>query len=197
MKKPQAIQSLDQPALKKLEDEQLMLAYQQGTAAAFDELYARHKGGLYRYLLRQLNHQPELASELFQEVWMKLINTRSTYEASARFTTFLYRLAYHRLVDHWRSEKPVSVSLEVDDNIDSQQAQPQTEMQREQVQQQLKQAIAELPPDQRHTILLKEEGALSLEQIAQVTGVNRETVKSRLRYASKRLRQLLQPLRSV
>lgn len=192
MKKPQVTQSL-----QTLADEELMLAYQQGTAAAFDELYARHKGGLYRYLLRQLNQQPELASELFQDVWMKLINARSSYEVSAQFSTYLYRIAYHRLVDHWRSEKPVSEPLDLENNIDSQQVQPQTEVQRGQVQQQLKQAIAELPPDQRQTILLKEEGALSLEQIAQVTGVNRETVKSRLRYAVKRLRHVLQPLRSV
>ena len=65
------------------------------------------------------------------------------------------------------------------------------------MQQQLKQAIAQLPEEQRSAILLKEEASLSLAEIAEVTGVSRETVKSRLRYAIKRLRGILQPLRPV
>ena len=87
-----------------LTDEDLMLSYRDGTAAAFDVLYARHKGGLYRYVLRQLNNRKEIANEIFQDVWMKLINARSNYQVTAKFTTWLYRLAHNRLVDYWRSE---------------------------------------------------------------------------------------------
>jgi RNA polymerase sigma factor (sigma-70 family) len=83
-------------------DEELMLAYGTGDAAAFDALYARHKGGVYRYLLRQCR-QPGVAAELFQDVWMNLIRARASYAPTAKFTTWLYRLAHNRMVDHFRA----------------------------------------------------------------------------------------------
>ncbi len=179
-----------------------MLSYKAGTAAAFDVLYERHKGGLYRYVLRQLNNHQEIAGELFQDVWMKLINARASYQPTAKFSTWLYRLAHNRLVDYWRSEKNMKQQLEYDDSLsaelqlDSASA-PQAELHRTQLKHQLKKAIAALPEEQRSAILLKEDGALSLAEIAEVTGVSRETVKSRLRYGIKRLQGILHPLRPV
>jgi RNA polymerase sigma factor (sigma-70 family) len=73
-----------------------------GDAAAFDALYARHKGGVYRYLLRQCR-QGGVADELFQDVWMNLIRARASYAPTAKFTTWLYRMAHNRLVDHYRA----------------------------------------------------------------------------------------------
>ena len=64
-------------------DEDLMLAYAAGDAAAFDTLYARHKGGVYRYLLRQCGNAG-IADELFQDVWMNVIRVRATLRADAR-----------------------------------------------------------------------------------------------------------------
>ena len=89
-------------------DEDLMLAYAAGDAAAFDTLYARHKGGVYRYLLRQCR-QGGVADELFQDVWMNLIRARASYVPSAKFTTWLYRLAHNRLIDHYRASGQVSL----------------------------------------------------------------------------------------
>ena len=67
-------------------DEDLMLAYAAGDAAAFDTLYARHKGAVYRYLLRQCR-DAGIAEQLFQDVWMNLIRVRAGYQPSAKFTT--------------------------------------------------------------------------------------------------------------
>lgn len=191
----------------KLSDEELMLHYGNGASAAFDELYARHKGGLYRYILRQLNNQPEVADELFQDVWMKLINARASYQVKAKFTTWLYRLAHNRLIDFWRSGKYISQVLEFSETDETQSheysshthssVEPQQVFQQQQTRMTVKQAVAQLPEEQRSAILLKEDGALSLAEIAEVTGVNRETVKSRLRYGMKRLQGVLHPLRAV
>lgn len=85
-------------------DETLMLRYRDGEVAAFAPLYARHKGALYRYLLRQCG-QPALAEELFQDVWLKLIAARAGYTVQARFATYLYRLAHNRLIDHYRASR--------------------------------------------------------------------------------------------
>src|SRR5438874_12445107 len=99
------------PASAATSDEDLMLAYAAGDAAAFDVLYGRHKGGVYRYLLRQCR-QGVAVDELFQDVWMNLIRARASYVPSAKFTTYLYRLAHNRLIDHYRASgqvRPVSV----------------------------------------------------------------------------------------
>jgi len=83
-------------------DEELMLAYGAGDAPAFDALYARHKGAVLRYLRRQTGNAA-LAEELFQDVWLKLIDARAGYEPRAKFTTWLFTIAHNRLMDHFRS----------------------------------------------------------------------------------------------
>jgi RNA polymerase sigma-70 factor (ECF subfamily) len=96
-------------------DEELMLLYRDGDAGAFDALYARHKGGLYRYLLRQCR-DAAAAEELFQDVWMNLIRARAGYTVQAKFTTYLYRLAHNRLIDHYRKNSHVAmVSFDEED----------------------------------------------------------------------------------
>ena len=100
-------------------DEQLMLAYQEGGAAAFEELYKRHKGALFRFVLRSVREHA-LAEELYQEIWMRVIEARERYHPSARgagqnpakFSTWLYTIAHNRIVDHWRkrAEPPADIA---------------------------------------------------------------------------------------
>jgi RNA polymerase sigma factor (sigma-70 family) len=85
-------------------DEALMLAYGRGDATAFERLYARHRGPTYRYLLRHASER-SVADELHQDVWMSVIRARERYAADARFTTWVYTLARHRLIDHWRARR--------------------------------------------------------------------------------------------
>src|SRR4051812_3780665 len=96
-------------------DEHLMLAYAGGDAAAFEALYARHKGPVFRYLLRSVKEAAQ-ADELFQDVWMRVIEARARYEATAKFTTWLYTIAHHRLVDHWRAKGLSVVSLDAEED---------------------------------------------------------------------------------
>jgi len=180
-----------------------MLAYARGRAAAFDELYARHKGGVYRYLLRQCTQAGD-ADELFQDVWMKFIRARERYEVSAKFTTWLYTIARNRLVDHWRAKAGWNFeSLDAEGDVDTQLAvakarashdEPDARLAARQLGEQLHAALATLPGAQRDAFLLQQEGEFSLAEIAQLTGVGIETVKSRLRYAVTRLRGELAPL---
>ena len=81
-----------------------MLAYAAGEASAFDALYARHKGAVFRYLRRQTGNAA-LAEELFQDVWLKLIDARAGYEPRAKFTTWLFTIAHNRLMDYFRVER--------------------------------------------------------------------------------------------
>jgi RNA polymerase sigma-70 factor (ECF subfamily) len=174
-------------------DEQLMLAYRDGDAAAFDTLYDRHKGRLYRYLVRQCGG-PAPAEELFQETWMKLIKARSRYTVRARFTTYLFHIAHNLLIDHYRRGNP-GLPESYDENGAPEPAdhggrdEPERRATTRQATGRLLALIDRLPAAQRETFLMREEGGLSLEEIASATGVGRETAKSRLRYALQSLRQ--------
>ena len=174
-------------------DEDLMLRYRDGDADAFEQLYLRHKGGLYRYLLCQC-HDTGMAEELFQDVWMKVIDARSRYEIRAKFTTWLYQMARNRMIDHYRRQSGSGMRRDIpDSNMESvagnyhDQPQQQAEM-HEQIEV-LAQLIDALPEEQREAFILREEAGMSVADIAGVTGVNAETAKSRLRYAVDKLRQ--------
>ena len=172
-----------------------MLHYRDGDASAFDALYARHKGGLYRYVLRQCR-DAAVAEELFQDVWMNLIRARSGYTVQARFTTYLYRLAHNRLIDHYRKHGHAAVTSfedeagEVLESLPDERERPAEDaLDAKRQAGRILELIAGLPEAQREAFLLQQEGGMSVEEIAQATGVTRETAKSRLRYAMNRLRQ--------
>ncbi len=86
---------------REFSDKTLMARYQRGEVAAFEALYTRHKGPLYRYFLRQ-GFSSEASAELMQEVWMKIIRAKDRYKPTAKFTTYLYRLAHYCRVDQYR-----------------------------------------------------------------------------------------------
>lgn len=171
-----------------------MLCYRDGDAGAFDALYGRHRGGVYRYFLRQCRDSG-IAEELFQDVWMNLIRSRAGYTVQAKFSTYLYRLAHNRLVDHYRQHRPVLVTTDEDDcdvldSIPDERELPaDSAIDLKRQAEHLRSLIAELPEPQREALLLQQEGGLTVEEIANATGVTRETAKSRLRYALAKLRQ--------
>src|SRR5947207_3542479 len=101
-------------------DEDLMLAYANDDAAAFDTLYARHKGGVYRYILRHCGNAG-IADELFQDIWMSAIRVRASYAPAAKFATWLYTLARNRIVDHWRANGQATL-VSVDGDASTQEA---------------------------------------------------------------------------
>jgi RNA polymerase sigma-70 factor, ECF subfamily len=176
-------------------DEELMLAYRDGNTAAFDQLYRRHKGPLYRYLLRQCR-DAAAAEELFQDIWMNLVRARASYAVTARFSTYLYRLAHNRLIDHYRRRVPAAlVSFDDDDTAlevpAGREGEPPVAHERKAQAAHVLQALEALPAAQREAFVLQHEAGLTLEEIAEATGVGRETVKSRLRYAIAKLREEL------
>jgi RNA polymerase sigma-70 factor, ECF subfamily len=184
-------------------DEALMLAYRDGEGHAFEALYARWRGPLYRYFLRQCGHAGQ-ADELFQDVFMRVIGAAAGYEASAKFSTWLFRIAHNRLVDHWRKmgREPVDPLASNEEGGDcefdppaEEDAAPERRAEQRELGEALLAALNELPEVQREAFLLAEEGGLTLEEIASLAGVGRETIKSRLRYATAKLRNKLESWR--
>jgi RNA polymerase sigma-70 factor (ECF subfamily) len=179
--------------VKEFSDEDLMLRYRDGDAAAFDILYCRHKGSIYRYLLRSCGNEA-ITEELFQDVWMNLIRARERYMVKAKFTTYLYQLARNRLIDHYRRNtanpgNDCGNSQEQVDTLATQyQDQPEVQVELRQQTKSLLELIKTLPDEQREVFLLREEAGMTVNEITEITGVNAETTKSRLRYAVSKLR---------
>lgn len=183
-------------------DEALMLRYRDaGDAGAFAILYERHRGGLYRFCLRMCRDGAR-AEEVFQDAWMNLINARDRYRVEARFKTYLYQIAHNRVIDVLRKDGRETLSLdeEAGEALAASLESPASERPENVVMfkrrlERIVEAVERLPAVQREVFLLHEEGELTLEEIATLTGVGRETAKSRLRYALARLREELAMVR--
>ena len=179
-------------------DETLMLRYQAGDAAAFDQLYARHRGPLFRFITRQCRVR-ERAEEIFQDVWMSLIQAAERYRVEAKFRTYLYTLAHNKLMDFFRRNARAEASLvdatgadgeiETIDHAGSRTQEPQVQAEAREQGTAILRLLEALPAPQREAFLLHEESGMSVEEIAQATGVSFEAAKSRLRYAVAKLRE--------
>jgi RNA polymerase sigma-70 factor (ECF subfamily) len=167
-------------------DEELMLAYRGGDAGAFDALYRRHRARLFRFVVRSIRSRA-VAEELYQEVWMRVIEARGSYAPKARFTTWLYTIAHNRMVDHWRRSGLSLVSLD-DADPPADTRDPARQAEAREALARFAAALESLPPAQREAFLLHEEAGLSVAQIAAATGSNEEAAKSRLRYALAKLK---------
>ena len=162
---------------------------------AFEVLYARHRGPLYRFIARGISPRAT-ADECFQDTWSRVVAARERYRPDARFSTWLYQIAQRLMIDQYRRARP-QVSMDDDDSPlhlpGDESEQPEHRLTAFEEQRRLQQALAQLPDEQRIVLQLRLEQELSLEAIGEITGVGRETVKSRLRYAMDKLRTRFGP----
>ena len=184
-------------------DALLLLRYAAGDASAFTRLYDRHERPVFRFLLRSLGNAG-VAEDLHQEIWMSVIRGAASFQPQARFTTWLYRIARNRLIDHWRAADPdVMRSLDEAANEGSEDtlgdslpaersSQPEVRIEDREQARRYVAAVEALPAAQREAFLLHVQAGLSLQQVSALTGAGAETFKSRLRYASARLRASVQ-----
>jgi RNA polymerase sigma-70 factor (ECF subfamily) len=181
-------------------DENLMLRFGRGDGAAFEALYRRHESRIFRYLYRNVRDEAS-ANDLMQEVWFAVAHNAQRYQPTAKFSTWLFTLAHHRMVDMIRGsrrQQSLDAGGEEGDGATlhevlaaDREREPDALAQTQDDATALLNAVAQLPPEQRSAFLLQAEGDLSVEEIASATGSSFETVKSRLRYARAKLRQLL------
>jgi RNA polymerase sigma-70 factor (ECF subfamily) len=176
------------------DDAVLLRRYRQGDAAAFAQLYERHRLGLFRFLLG-LCGDHALAEEVFQDTWMSLIRSQSEQRDAVLFKTWLYQIGRNRLIDAWRKHgRHQAEHAEYDEQqhaVPDTQPGPEQQLRLSRDQQRLQAALADLPVEQREVFLLRAHGDLELAEIAELTQMPAETVKSRLRYALQKLRRLL------
>lgn len=184
-------------------DEDLMHAYVQGEVAAFEVLYQRHHGALYRFVRRLLGQGlAAQADEVFQDCWLRIVQARDSFasDRGARWKTWAFTIAHNLAMDRLRgSGREVSLEPLHSDDADSPplealaQAQVATAALDDTVfwraaGTQLLQCLDQLPVVQRAAFLLHHEQGASLEQVAAALNLGFETAKSRLRYALSKLR---------
>lgn len=178
-----------------LQDDELLDKYVKGHFEGFEHLYSRHKGGTYRFILRQVNDE-STAEDLLQEVWMKVVSNARTFNKNSKFSTWLYQVARNLLVDRFRHLEVVTAVIsqeepELEASLESTDlSEAQWHQQRQK--QALKGCLEKLPKAQLESFLLKEEAALIQTDIAQVVGISLEATKSRLRAAYANLRECLE-----
>ena len=180
-------------------DEALMLAFAEGSISAFDQLYQRHRKGLYAFVARQFAGQAICVDDIFQDVWLAVARSRAQYRPQAKFRTWLFQIARNRAIDLLRANHPASSASNdgsfCDDPFeflaDTRHLTPEHALDSRQKAEAISRALAALPTEQREAFLLREHSEMSLEEIAHLTGVSPETAKSRLRYAVNKLRAAL------
>lgn len=187
-----------------LSDEQLMLAFRDGSTGAFEELVRRHRGRVFNFILRQTNHRAR-SEDLLQETWLKVVRGARTYQPSALFTTWIFTIARNLCVDSARKE-----SYRLADSLDAPVGRadgsegralgeflpdggvaPDRGAHNVRLRPLLEKALASLPEEQREVFVLREYSGVAFKEIATVTGVSENTVKSRMRYALEALRKRL------
>lgn len=180
-----------------------MLRYQRGDAEAFRTLLLRHRIGVMSFACRYVGNA-QTAEDVFQDVFLRLIQQAPRYRPEAKFTTFLYTIARNLCIDHLRKmEHRRHQSLDAPHGQDEEKAEPLESILsgeapsgargafRKEIQKVLSRVIEGLPDEQREVFLLREYDDLRFREIAKITRTTTNTVKSRMRYALANLRKAL------
>ena len=181
----------------KMTDEQLVKAYAEGKNEAFDILLKRHQERVFNYILRIVKNE-DVANDIFQETFVKAILTikQGRYTENGKFPAWISRIAHNLIIDHFRQEKSEnhqSADLE-DVNLLNRkelcEATIEDILVSDQIREDVKHLIRELPPLQREVLNMRYYQNLSFKEIAEMTGVSINTALGRMRYAILNLRRM-------
>jgi RNA polymerase sigma-70 factor, ECF subfamily len=186
-------------------DEVLMVRFQRGDRTAFTALVRRHQAPLFNFAFRQLGAQA-VAEEVVQDAFVRVVQNATEFKHEARFTTWVYTILRNLCIDQLR-RRALRRHPSLDEPRGSrggdeegptlleQTADTRASVEREATGTELKERIAKavetLPDEQKEVFLLREVSNLAFKEIAEITGVPENTVKSRMRYALERLQQAL------
>lgn len=178
-------------------DEQLVKAYAQGNNEAFDTLLKRHQDRIYNYILRIIKNE-DIANDIFQETFVKAILTikQGRYTENGKFPAWISRIAHNLIIDYYRQEKSENVQSADLDDVDVLNRKELCEQTiedsiiEEQIRDDVKYLIKELPDLQREVLNMRYYHNLSFKEIADLTGVSINTALGRMRYAILNLRRI-------
>ena len=168
-----------------LSDEELMIRYQGGDEAAFEEIYSRYGKKIYGFIMRRLTN-PDTSAELFQETFLRLHRGRSLYRPDMPFKPWLYTIANNLIRDRFKAKKPrIAEFPEGEDPEYPTGAIPDGSH----TLLSFKEAFASLTEDQREALILSRFQGLQYEQIGIVMGKSTEAVNQLIQRALRQLRK--------
>ena len=189
----------DMEAVSGLErDAQLMLRVREGDSTSFALLLERHRGPVINFLYRMVQNRA-VSEELAQEVFLRVYRSRETYEPTAKFTTWLFRIATHLALnsirDHKKEKGQESLSEELLEGVERQVADRQASIEQELIRdvrfREIREAIQALPEKQRAAVLMHKYQGLEYTHIARALACSESAVKSLLFRAYQTLRERL------
>jgi len=180
-------------------DQQLVRSFLRGNQASIEILINRHKNKVFTYINLLVKNQ-QLAEDIFQDTFIKVVRSlhEGKYKDNGKFVSWVIRIAHNLIIDHFRKEKQLNTCSNdnyqsnifnskklADDNIEDL-------IIKDQILNDVRSLIEQLPEDQKQVILLRHYGGLSFKEIAEQTNVSINTALGRMRYALINIRKLIQ-----
>lgn len=182
-------------------DELLLSAYREGDGEAFEALLRRYRAPLFNVVLRSVRDRGR-AEEIYQDVWLKVIERCDDFRGDAKFSTWLYTIARNLCIDHQRKMKfrahasleatPPGAGATLGERVANPGPATDVLAAGRLMQDRIADAVEALPDEQREVFLLRHLQGLAFQEISEVVGVPANTVKSRMRYALERLQRALE-----
>jgi RNA polymerase sigma-70 factor, ECF subfamily len=176
--------------MKEKSDPELISLYLKGSNEAFDEFYTRYRRQLFAYLNRMLPGQPQLADDMFQRAWVKIIAKLPVYQERQTFLAWAIRISHNLVIDHFRKENRRATSVLEGDVEMSSVEKPDKKLDAGELGTAISQAVGLLPDDQREVFLLRQQ-EISFKEIAVIQEISLNTAIGRMHYALKKLRSVL------
>jgi RNA polymerase sigma-70 factor (ECF subfamily) len=184
--------------LYQVKDDELVMQFIEGNQSSIEVLINRHKNRVFTYIILLVKNQ-ELAEDIFQDTFIKVIKSlrKGKYQEKGIFLAWVVRIAHNLIIDHFRKERNLKTLSKDQNEVNIFNSKRFAEKNiednliQDQISQDVRNLVEELPFDQKQVILLRHYGGLSFKEIADQTGVSINTALGRMRYALINLRKLI------
>lgn len=180
-----------------LSDSELVSMYLGGHEASLSTLITRHKSKVYTMIWQKVQNR-ELAEDIFQDTFIKVINTlkKDGYKEEGKFAQWILRIARNLVMDYFRDSKKIrtvsgGTEYNIFDSVNIKVSSIEDRIIKKQIHTDLRRMIDALPQDQREIVLMRHYEELSFKEIAKILNISINTALGRMRYAILGLRRMM------
>ena len=180
-----------------ISDATLVNNYVNGNELALETLITRHKQKVYSFIYSKV-YDRDVAEDIFQDTFIKVIRTlkRKAYSEEGKFLPWVMRIAHNLVIDHFRKNNRMpkfdnSNDFSIFSVLSDNDLNAEKRIIKEQVENDVRRLVDELPEDQREVLLMRIYKDMSFKEISEITGVSINTALGRMRYALINLRKVI------